>query len=55
VLLSSLPAEVVHILGFEAASTAEEALAKAIALLPNDQGAVRAVVMPFASLTVPIA
>jgi nickel-dependent lactate racemase len=55
VLLSSLPAETVRILGFEAASTAEEALAMAIALLPGGQRAVRAVVMPFASLTVPMA
>jgi nickel-dependent lactate racemase len=55
VLLSSLPAETVHTLGFEAASTAEEAVAKAIALLPDTKGAVRAVIMPFASLTVPIA
>lgn len=55
VLLSSLPAETVHTLGFEAASTAEEALAKAIALLPRETSTVRAVVMPFASLTVPIA
>jgi lactate racemase len=55
VLLSSLPADDVRTLGFEPAATADEALAKAIALLPIGAGTVRAVVMPFASLTVPIA
>ncbi len=55
ILLSSLPAETVRVLGFEPATTAEEALSKAIALLPASAGPVRAAVMPFASLTVPIA
>ncbi len=54
IFLSSLPAETVRVLGFEPASTAEEALAKAIALLPAGASTVRAVVMPFAPLTVPI-
>jgi lactate racemase len=55
VLLSSLPAETVRTLGFEPAATADEALARAVSLLPIHTGTVRAVVMPFASLTVPIA
>jgi len=55
VLLSSLPPDQVRILGFEPASTPEEALTIAERLLGARNSRVKALIMPCASLTVPMA
>jgi hypothetical protein len=54
VLVSALPADVVRALGFHPAGTPEEAMRLAEGLLPAG-GPTRTVVMPCASLTLPMA